>query len=102
MHLPGGQLHCSATTVAPPRVRHADEAAELAQRFGGWHEPIPSLIAAITSAEVLHHDIEELAAPLPAYHQGRVVFVGDSAHAMTPNLGPACLALEDAAIPPPL
>jgi len=98
MHLPGGLLHCSATAVTPPRVRHADEAAELAQRFGRWHEPIPSLIAATTSAQVLHHDVEELAAPLPAYHRGRVAFVGDSAHAMTPNLGPACLALEDAAV----
>jgi 2-polyprenyl-6-methoxyphenol hydroxylase-like FAD-dependent oxidoreductase len=98
MQLPNGLLHCSATSVVPPRTRHADEAAELALRFGGWHEPIPSLIAATTSSEVLHHDIEELASPLPAYHRSRVVFVGDAAHAMTPNLGPACLALEDAAV----
>jgi 2-polyprenyl-6-methoxyphenol hydroxylase-like FAD-dependent oxidoreductase len=98
MHLPDGLLHCSATSVAPPRTRHADEAVELARRFGGWHEPIPSLIAATTSAEVLHHDVEELASPLPAFHRGRIVFVGDAAHAMTPNLGPACLALEDAAV----
>ena len=98
MHLPGGLLHCSATSVTPPRTRHADEAAELSRRFGTWHEPIPSLITATSSAEVLHHDIEELASPLPTYHRNRVVLVGDAAHAMTPNLGPACLALEDAAV----
>jgi 2-polyprenyl-6-methoxyphenol hydroxylase-like FAD-dependent oxidoreductase len=43
--------------------------------------------------------VEELAAPLPAFHRGRVALLGDAAHPMTPNLGQGgCQALEDAAV----
>jgi 2-polyprenyl-6-methoxyphenol hydroxylase-like FAD-dependent oxidoreductase len=39
------------------------------------------------------------AAPLPSFHRGRAVLLGDAAHPMTPNLGQgACQALEDAAV----
>jgi 2-polyprenyl-6-methoxyphenol hydroxylase-like FAD-dependent oxidoreductase len=35
----------------------------------------------------------------PAHHTGRVVLIGDAAHAMTPNLGQAgCQAIEDAVV----
>jgi 2-polyprenyl-6-methoxyphenol hydroxylase-like FAD-dependent oxidoreductase len=48
---------------------------------------------------VLRHDVAELAAPLPSFHRGRTVLLGDAAHPMTPNLGQgACQALEDAAV----
>jgi len=48
---------------------------------------------------VLRLDVAELAAPLPAFHRGRVALLGDAAHPMTPNLGQgACQALEDGAV----
>ena len=75
----------------------ADERAELLELFGSWHAPIPDLIAAADPASILHHDIYELAEPLPDLHVGRVAILGDAAHAMTPHLGQgACQAFEDA------
>jgi 2-polyprenyl-6-methoxyphenol hydroxylase-like FAD-dependent oxidoreductase len=46
---------------------------------------------------LLRNDIYTMAAPLPSYRHGRVVLLGDAAHAITPDLGQgAALALEDA------
>jgi 2-polyprenyl-6-methoxyphenol hydroxylase-like FAD-dependent oxidoreductase len=40
-----------------------------------------------------------LDAPLPRFVEGRVVFPGDAAHAVTPDIGQgACLAIEDAVV----
>jgi 2-polyprenyl-6-methoxyphenol hydroxylase-like FAD-dependent oxidoreductase len=65
----------------------------------GTHEPIPELLAITRPQDVLRHDVAELAAPLPSFHRGRAVLLGDAAHPMTPNLGQgACQALEDAAV----
>src|SRR5262245_52743007 len=97
--LASGQVYCYASAPAPAGVRHDDEAAELKQRFGRWHDPIPGLIGAISPDRVLHDDVYWIAGPLPAYHRGRVAILGDAAHAMTPHLGQgACQAIEDAVV----
>ncbi|RZU20121.1 2-polyprenyl-6-methoxyphenol hydroxylase-like FAD-dependent oxidoreductase [Kribbella rubisoli] len=63
--------------------------------FKSWHDPIPRLIA--SSETVLQNDIYDLTLPLVPFVQGRIVLLGDAAHAMTPNLGRgACSAIEDA------
>ena len=99
MPLSGGRVYCYAAAPALPGARAGDELAELVRLFGTWHEPIPALLAMARSADVLRHDVAELAAPLPSFHRGRVALLGDAAHPMTPNLGQgACQALEDAAV----
>jgi 2-polyprenyl-6-methoxyphenol hydroxylase-like FAD-dependent oxidoreductase len=99
MPLAGGRVYCYAAAPAPAGTRHPDELAELTRRFGGWHDPIPALLRAAAPEQVLHHDVEVLARPLPAFHRGRVALLGDAAHPMTPNLGQGgCQALEDAAV----
>ncbi len=99
MPLADGRVYCYAAAPAAAGAHSDDELAELVRCFGGWHEPIPALLAGVTSPAVLRHDVAELARPLPSFHRGRVVLLGDAAHPMTPNLGQgACQAIEDAVV----
>ncbi len=67
-------------------------------RFKGWWEPVPALIRATPKGEILRNDVYDLR-PLPFWSQGRIMLLGDAAHATTPNLGQgAVMALEDAVV----
>jgi 2-polyprenyl-6-methoxyphenol hydroxylase-like FAD-dependent oxidoreductase len=64
--------------------------------FGDFHHPIPQLLKRTT--KMIWNDIIDIE-PVDKFAFGRVVLMGDAAHATTPNLGQgACMAIEDAVI----
>jgi 2-polyprenyl-6-methoxyphenol hydroxylase-like FAD-dependent oxidoreductase len=96
--LDADHVYCYATANGPSGQRAADERDELCSRFGCWHAPIPAILDSLDAADAIRADAFEMREPLPAHHRGRVVLLGDAAHAMTPDLGQGgCQALEDAA-----
>jgi FAD-dependent urate hydroxylase len=66
--------------------------------FSEWHAPIAELVASTPAESILQNDIYDIE-PMPKWSRGRVMLLGDSAHATTPNLGQgACMAIESAAV----
>jgi 2-polyprenyl-6-methoxyphenol hydroxylase-like FAD-dependent oxidoreductase len=95
--LGSGEVYWFATGSFPEGSHECDNLADLRDRYGGWHDPISALLDATPPETLLRHDIHHMRTPLPRYEAGRVVLVGDAAHALTPDIGQgAALALEDA------
>jgi 2-polyprenyl-6-methoxyphenol hydroxylase-like FAD-dependent oxidoreductase len=90
-----GRIYWYATANQPSG--QGGDHASVVEAFGDWHEPIQTILRGTPPEDVLQNDIYDLALPLVPFVQGRVVLLGDAAHAMTPNLGRgACSAIEDA------
>jgi 2-polyprenyl-6-methoxyphenol hydroxylase-like FAD-dependent oxidoreductase len=71
---------------------------ELLATFGDLHAPIADIIKATQPTKILWNDIIDFA-PVQQFAFGRVLLLGDAAHATTPNMGQgACQAIEGAAI----
>src|SRR5690625_346228 len=81
------RVYWFAVATMPEHESVEDEFAMVERLFRGWHAPIPELLDA-TSPDAVHRlPIHELAAPLSSYRHGRVLLLGDAAHAMTHDLG---------------
>jgi 2-polyprenyl-6-methoxyphenol hydroxylase-like FAD-dependent oxidoreductase len=71
---------------------------DLRRCFGDFHAPVPELLAQTSDEQLLWNDILDIK-PLKRFAYGRMLLVGDAAHATTPNLGQgAGQAVEDAAM----
>src|SRR5262249_48167107 len=63
-----------------------------------WHAPIADVVEATDAGAILRQDVYYLE-PLPRWSAGRLVLVGDAAHATTPGIGQgAAQAIEDAVV----
>jgi len=72
--------------------------ARFRRRFAAFGGPVPEYLAALESDEQLHFGPIEWV-DLDSWHSGRVVLVGDAAHAAPPHMGEGgSLAIEDALV----
>lgn len=103
-----GVMACSAQTVylfmletdrERRRIEERDQPAkvrELLADFGGRIASIRESVSAQSS--IVHRPLESVLLPKP-WHSGRVILIGDAAHATTPHLASgAGLAVEDALV----
>jgi 2-polyprenyl-6-methoxyphenol hydroxylase-like FAD-dependent oxidoreductase len=66
------------------------------QHFAGFGGPVPQYLASLSCDEQLHFGPVELV-KLDRWHSGRVVLIGDAAHAGPPTMAEGgCMAMEDA------
>ncbi|MCI3205232.1 MULTISPECIES: FAD-dependent oxidoreductase [Pandoraea] len=87
-------------TMAEPSGAWYDRAewpALMKARFAEFGGPARQFLDTLSSdSEVLYTAVEEVSMPLP-WHRGRVIVIGDAAHASTPFMGQGgAMALEDA------
>jgi 2-polyprenyl-6-methoxyphenol hydroxylase-like FAD-dependent oxidoreductase len=95
-----GRTYWFATKNAPEGEPDEPEGkkSEILRRFSGWHEPIAAVADSSDEGAILRNDVYYLE-PLPRWSHGRVVLVGDAAHATTPGIGQgAAQAIEDAVV----
>ncbi len=80
----------------PENTPFTDELTAAGDHFRTWSRQVRDLIAATSPDRLMRHDVYHLGAALPRYTWGRVVLIGDAAHAVLPTMGQgAASAIED-------
>ncbi len=94
----GGRTYWYATASIPEsRCREKVPLEQLKHDFGGWHDPVAEILAAMPKKTLLQHPIADRRPHWTWQREGKAVLIGDAAHPLTPNLGQgAAMALEDA------
>ena len=86
-------FHCEAAGGTDAEGTRKDRLMSI---FGHWCDDVTDLIRNTPEEDVLRRDIYDRP-PILSWSRGRVTLLGDSAHAMQPNLGQGgCMAIEDA------
>lgn len=99
--LSADEMYMFVVTAEPGNPRHAGStlAASLRDRLAEYGGLIRDLVPHITDPEaVVYRPMYNVMLPKP-WHRGRVVVIGDAAHATTPHLAQgAAMAIEDAVL----
>lgn len=101
-YLVGGDAHYLSFTASVPGEPRAEswtakgEVADWLAEFAGWHPQLQAIISAVDSANTWAlYDRD----PLPQWSVGRIVLLGDAAHAMLPYMAQGAVqSMEDAAV----
>lgn len=98
--LKGNRLYWFACVNAKrkdPTYQHY-KVEDVARLFSAFPPYVSEFIRKAENSELLHHDIEDIR-PLSKFVYGRIILMGDAAHATTPNMGQgAGQAIEDAIV----
>jgi 2-polyprenyl-6-methoxyphenol hydroxylase-like FAD-dependent oxidoreductase len=96
----GGHAYCYADAAGAEAIQDPVEGRveRLRSRFAGYSSPVPEALAELTSPDQIHFGaIEEILQEPCA--KGRVLLIGDSAHATSPNMASgAAMAFEDSLV----
>jgi 2-polyprenyl-6-methoxyphenol hydroxylase-like FAD-dependent oxidoreductase len=98
--LKNGRVYWFATLNAPQNdpVTSRFSKTDMEKLFADFHFPVQPIIAGTRPEDIIKNDIIDIS-PIKKYAFGKVVLLGDAAHATTPNLGQgACMAIEDAVV----
>jgi 2-polyprenyl-6-methoxyphenol hydroxylase-like FAD-dependent oxidoreductase len=89
---------CTNSPIPNNPSFHKWRITDLQRQFAEFTSPVPELLSRTPDDRLLWNDIVDVK-PVECFAHGRVLLLGDAAHATTPNLGQgAGQAVEDAAM----